>query len=160
MSLEQLYQQVILDHYRTPRNKGEIPNPTVDIEGYNPLCGDKIHIQLLIGDDRKVKDVKFHGQGCSISQASASMMTQKIVGKTVEEALLMREEFKKMMEGKEVDQEGLGDLVALQGVSKFPVRIKCALLAWASLKQGIDEFNASNGDKKSETITAKLEVHE
>src|SRR5262245_17371101 len=132
MSLEQLYQQVILDHYRTPRNKGELRNPTVDIEGYNPLCGDKLHIQLLIGDDGKVSDVKFHGQGCSISQASASMMTEQVKGKTVEEALKMREEFKKMMEGKEVDAEAMGDLVSLQGVSKFPVRIKCALLAWAS----------------------------
>jgi nitrogen fixation NifU-like protein len=161
MSLEQLYQQVILDHYRAPRNKGQLAKPTVDIEGYNPLCGDKIHIQLLIGDDKRVKDVKFHGQGCSISQASASMMTQKVIGKTVDEALSLREEFKKMMEGKDVDAESLGDLVALQGVSKFPVRIKCALLAWASLKQGIEEYTAAHHDgAQPQTVTSKLEVQE
>ena len=128
---------------------------------FNPLCGDQIHVQLLIDENNRVKDVKFHGKGCSISQASASMMTQKILGKSVDEALAMRDEFKKMMEGKEVDAESLGDLVSLQGVSKFPVRIKCALLAWASLKQGIEEYRASqNNGAPQQTVTSKLEVHE
>jgi len=161
MSLESLYQEIVMDHYRRPRNKGEIPSPTVDVFGHNPLCGDKIHIQLLIGDNGKIKDAKFHGEGCVFSQASASMMTQKIVGRTVEEALGLREEFKKLMEGKAVDSETLGDLVSMQGLRKLPVRIKCALLAWASLKQGIDEFtSARNGGQPPQTVTAKLEVHE
>jgi nitrogen fixation NifU-like protein len=158
MSLENLYQEIVMDHYRRPRNKGEIPNPSVDVFGHNPLCGDKIHIQLAIGEDRRIKDAKFHGEGCVFSQASASMMTQKIIGRTVEEALGLRDEFKKLMEGKEADSDALGDLVSMEGLRKLPVRIKCALLAWASLKQGIEEYASANGAKQ--TVTSQLEVRE
>lgn len=152
MSLESLYPEIVMDHYRRPRNEGTVPNPSVDVEGHSALCGDRIHIQLLIDSDEKIRDVKFSDvkptdvtptdTSCAISLASASMMTQTILGKPVDEALRLREEFKKMVEGKEVDAETMGDLIALQGVRNSAVRIKCALLAWASLKQGIEEFKS------------------
>jgi nitrogen fixation NifU-like protein len=138
LNLNSLYQQLILDHYRNPRNKGELPERTVDIHMANPVCGDEIHLQLQIEDD-VIVDAKHIGQGCSISQASVSMMTNLLKGKDLGEAEHLAERFTAMMHGDEevARDKALGDLRALQGVSKFPVRIKCALLAFDALQEAI-----------------------
>jgi nitrogen fixation NifU-like protein len=152
--LEDLYREIILDHYRSPRNRGELESPpATKSEGFNPLCGDEVVLYLMV-EDGKVADVKIGGQGCSISQASTSMMSAAVKGKTVEEARRLISAFKALMsihesklEGEsdgtdlqdELDGVRLGDLEALQGVVKFPVRIKCATLAWNTLQQGLDE---------------------
>lgn len=153
--LEDLYREIILDHYRTPRNRGELPSPpAVTAEGHNPLCGDEITVYLDIdrtADPAIVTDVKIGGQGCSISQSSASMMSQAIIGKTEPEVRALVRRFKSMMSidddagraDTDADDLGsevkLGDLEALQGVVKFPVRIKCATLAWNTLLQALDQ---------------------
>lgn len=138
MQLDELYRQVIMDHYQHPRNQGRLNEDAVNIMLKNPTCGDEITLQLLIRDNH-VQDVRFAGVGCSISMASASMMTEAIKGKTVEEALAISEEFRKMMRGEnEIDVDQLGDLEALQGVSKFPARIKCATLAWNALQKATE----------------------
>src|SRR5690606_9538401 len=125
-NLDQLYRQVIMDHYKTPRNKGALESNSVNIEMNNPTCGDRIQLTLQV-EDNIVKDAKFDGEGCSISMASASMMTQAVKGKDVETALQLSHIFSDMMLGKEYDDSiDLGDIEALQGVSQFPARIKCA----------------------------------
>ena len=131
-----LYQELILDHYRRPRNKGEIENPDETIVMKNPLCGDEITIQVRYEGDQ-VADVGFVGRGCSISQASASMMTQLIKGKKREEIDTLRTRFRDMVMGNEsnASDSSLGSLRALSGVSKFPARVKCALLAWNALEE-------------------------
>jgi nitrogen fixation NifU-like protein len=155
--LDGLYREIILDHYRAPRNRvrGEAPDvpPFTKADGFNPLCGDEISIFLLVEGD-EIKEVYIDGQGCSISQASASMMSAAIKGKPVAEARRMVRAFKAMMSIHESELEGegdtealeadladvrLGDLEALRGVVQFPVRIKCATLAWNTLTQGLDE---------------------
>jgi nitrogen fixation NifU-like protein len=145
--LEDLYREIILDHYRTPRNRGTLDTPpAVVAQGHNPLCGDEIQVYLLV-DGGTVVDVKVAGQGCSISQSSASMMTQAIKGKSLPEAHRLLDAFRRMMgleaEGDEpTEPVKLGDLEALQGVVKFPVRIKCATLAWTTLAQALVEAEA------------------
>jgi nitrogen fixation protein NifU and related proteins len=150
--LEDLYREIILDHYRSPRNRGELPSPPATrVEGFNPLCGDEIVVYVDVDDDT-VNDIRIGGQGCSISQSSASMMTSAVKGKTVEEVAALTRAFKGMMsiheqaldgepeEPAEIDPEvKLGDLEALRGVVKFPVRIKCATLSWNTLLQAIEE---------------------
>jgi len=159
--LEDLYREIILDHYRNPRNRGELPAPPAHrVEGFNPLCGDEIVVYLEVGDDDVVSDIKIGGQGCSISQSSASMMSAAVKGRTVDEVRDLTRAFKAMMSIHESSLEGadggegpegateevpdvkLGDLEALRGVVKFPVRIKCATLAWNTLAQGLDESEA------------------
>ena len=138
-NLDMLYRQVIMDHYKNPRNRGVIEDGvTVDLN--NPTCGDSLRLQLQVEDD-VVKDAKFEGEGCSISLASASMMTQIVKGKSVEEALQLANIFSEMVQGKDYDTDtfDLGDIEALSGVSKFPARIKCATLAWKALEKGVDE---------------------
>ena len=147
--LEDLYREIILDHYRTPRNRGELPTPpAVVAQGHNPLCGDEITVFLQL-DDGLVSDVRVGGQGCSISQSSASMMSQAIKGKPVNEVRALVRRFKGMMSIEDADDGGengdartgdvaLGDLEALQGVVKFPVRIKCATLAWNTLLEALE----------------------
>jgi nitrogen fixation NifU-like protein len=155
--LEDLYREIILDHYRNPRNRGELPVPPgTRVEGFNPLCGDEIVVYLDLDGDT-VRDVRINGQGCSISQSSASMMSSAIKGRTLDEVRALSRAFKAMMsihektidesndgsDGaklvEEVEEVKLGDLEALRGVVKFPVRIKCATLSWNTLLQGIDE---------------------
>ena len=158
--LEDLYREIILDHYRSPRNRGELEcPPATKAEGFNPLCGDEIIVYLDVADG-VVNDIKIGGQGCSISQSSASMMSAAVKGKTVDEARKTIQAFKAMMTvheqaldsddaadaaqaGDEAAADGtgtkLGDLEALRGVVKFPVRIKCATLSWNTLGQGLDE---------------------
>ena len=129
-----------MDHYKNPRNKGSLEEDSVTIDMNNPTCGDRIHLTLK-AEDGIVKDAKFDGEGCSISMSSASMMTQIIKGKKIEEALELADIFSKMMLGEEfdVDKYDLGDVEALQGVAKFPARIKCATLAWKAMEKGVKE---------------------
>lgn len=137
MSLDDLYREVILDHYRSPRNRGTLPDPTVVVELSNPLCGDEITLALKV-EGGVVQAARFTGRGCSISQSSASMMTEAAQGKPVDEVLRLIGRFQGMMRGEvHPDDADLGDLEALQGVAKFPVRIKCALLPWEALWQAV-----------------------
>jgi len=145
VELDELYREIILDHYRSPRNRGSLDQPSATSEGDNPLCGDEVRIDLAIRDGR-VSDVRFVAKGCSISQASASMMTEAIKGRSLEEVESLFEMFKGMMySADEVDVEALGDLEALQGVRKFPVRVKCATLAWNTLEEALEEFSKGQG---------------
>jgi nitrogen fixation protein NifU and related proteins len=160
--LEDLYREIILDHYRSPRNRGELEAPPAHkVEGFNPLCGDEVVLYLDVDPESEtVRDIKIAGQGCSISQASTSMMSGAVKGKSLEEVRQLTRAFKALMSIHESKLEGdgegdgvdlaselegvrLGDLEALQGVVKFPVRIKCATLAWNTLEQGIDEVLTS-----------------
>src|SRR4051812_1084614 len=154
--LEDLYREIILDHYRNPRNRGELPTPPAHrVEGFNPLCGDEIVVYVDVDDDGQITDLKIDGQGCSISQSSASMMSAAVKGKSVDEARNLTKAFKAMMSIHEQGLDGddgapaepepdinMGDLAALRGVVKFPVRIKCATLSWNTLTQGLDEVAA------------------
>ena len=137
MALEELYKEVILDHYKNPRNKRDLPGGEFSCALNNPLCGDQITIHAHL-DDGRMAEVTFEGAGCSISQASASMMTEAVTGRSLEEAKLLAGEFRGMMEGAvEPDEASLGDLVALKGVVKYPVRIKCAVLAWDAFQEAV-----------------------
>jgi nitrogen fixation NifU-like protein len=139
--LEELYREIILDHYAHPRNRGRLEGAEIAVEGVNPSCGDEISLYARVRDGR-LEEVRFEGRGCSISQASASMMTEAVRGKTVAEAGQLADRFKAMMHGQPPDEEQLGELVSLQGVRRFPVRIKCATLAWVALQQGLREYEA------------------
>ncbi len=165
--LEELYREIILDHYRSPRNRGELESPPAHrVEGFNPLCGDEVVVSILV-EDGKLADLKIGGSGCSISQSSASLMSAAVKGKPVAEVRDLIRTFKGMMsihestlpstngsasddgsgpgadldaqEPEFIDVDALGELAALQGVVKFPVRIKCATLSWNTLLQGLDE---------------------
>ncbi|HEX2235285.1 MAG TPA: SUF system NifU family Fe-S cluster assembly protein [Actinomycetota bacterium] len=139
MSLEELYKEVILDHYRAPRNKGRLDPHDVALERNNPLCGDEIELFLRFEGDT-LEGVAFEGKGCSISLASASMMTEKVKGIPSKDAAGLAEHIKRMLAGEEEgDAEALGDLVSLKGVVKYPVRIKCALLGWNTLLEALEE---------------------
>jgi len=140
LNMSSLYQQLILEHYRNPKNRGELEGKTVEIHMANPVCGDEIRLQLRVEDDRIV-EAKHVGQGCSISQASVSMMTNLLKGMELSEAQALADRFTQMMHGDEgaAKDRSMGDLRALQGVSQFPVRIKCALLAFDALQEAIKE---------------------
>jgi nitrogen fixation NifU-like protein len=157
--LEDLYREIILDHYRSPRNRGDLPTPPARrVEGFNPLCGDEVVLYVDLDDEGRVTDIKVDGQGCSISQSSASMMTTAVKGRTEAETRELIRAFKAMMsiherglDGAEVDGAAggaldgildMGELEALRGVVKFPVRIKCATLSWNTLAQAFDEAGA------------------
>jgi nitrogen fixation NifU-like protein len=138
--LEELYQEVILDHSRRPRNFGTLPNADVLVHGDNPACGDEIHLGVHFGADGKLEEIKFSGQGCAISQASASMMTMKLKGKTRSEAAELGCAFKSLVTSEATtESRNLGDLQLLQGVRKFPQRVKCAMLAWRAVEQALAE---------------------
>jgi nitrogen fixation NifU-like protein len=146
--LKELYQQVILDHNKSPRNFREIENATQQAEGYNPLCGDRLDVYLII-EDGIVKDVSFKGEGCAISKASASVMTSLLKGKKIEEAEKMFEKFHDLVTGKlgdDVDLDEFGKLAVFAGVQEFPVRVKCASLAWHTMMNALQ-----NKDKKVTT---------
>ena len=161
-TLDDLYREIILDHYRSPRNRGELPPPAVRVEGFNPLCGDEIVVYVLVEDD-VLTDIKLTGHGCSISQSSSSLMSAAVKGKTLEHVRATISTFKQLMTGPETpcdddaasndeaserasiieaDLRRLGELAALAGVVKFPVRIKCATLAWNTLAQALEEIPA------------------
>jgi len=145
--LEELYKEIILDHYRSPRNRGELDSPPATrVEGYNPMCGDEFVLYLNL-EDGVVRDLKLTGHGCSISQASSSIMSTALKGKTVDEARAIIDTFKRLLTVHEdgtvddtpADLRKLGEMAALQGVVKFPARIKCATLAWNTFAQALDE---------------------
>jgi nitrogen fixation NifU-like protein len=139
--LRELYQQVILDHNRKPRNFRAIEGPHRHADGHNPLCGDKLRVYVDVEDDR-ITDVSFLGEGCAISKASASLMTQHLKGKTVAEAKEIFEEFHEMVTGgpgEHPPSDKLGKLAVFQGVCEFPVRVKCATLAWHTLEAALED---------------------
>lgn len=150
-NLEDLYREVIMDHYRSPRNRGELATPpAIRVEGFNPLCGDEIVVYLVV-EDGNLTDIKLTGHGCSISQSSSSLMSAAVKGKPLNQVRDLITKFKQLMTVHEtslesapnpevVDVRSLGELAALQGVVKFPVRIKCATLAWNTLNQALDEM--------------------
>lgn len=177
--LQDLYKEIIMDHYRSPRNRGELPPPACKAEGFNPLCGDEIVLYVDIDDDGTITNIATGGQGCSISQSSASMMSAAVKGKSVDEARELTDKFKAMMGIDVADADGdaavdaadadaiaaakasagaddagtmagaaekpdlsMGDLSALRGVVKFPVRIKCAVLSWNTLLEALDQAEA------------------
>jgi nitrogen fixation NifU-like protein len=152
MGLDDLYREIILDHYAHPRNRGKLDPADISVEGANPLCGDELSLSALV-EDGVIQEVRFEGRGCSISQASASMMTEEMKGKTLAEAHGLVEQFKAMMHGQDSTLEGT-DLAALQGVRKFPVRVKCATLAWVALDQGVEEFSAGGRSEARATTEA------
>lgn len=135
---EDLYREIIVDHSQSPRNQGTLEKPTHQHHGYNPLCGDEIELYLEVGEDR-IQQVLFQGSGCAISQASASMLTQQLQGKTTAEAVALIGTFKNWMKDRQAQEcpESLGDIEALSGVRSYPVRVKCALLAWTTLEHAL-----------------------
>lgn len=141
-NLDTLYRQVIMDHYKNPRNKGVLEDGSLTVNMNNPTCGDRIQLTMNV-ENGMVTESRFDGEGCSISMSSASMMTQAIKGKKIEDALKLSQIFSDMMQGKEYDEDSidLGDIEALQGVAKFPARIKCATLAWKAMEKGLNEDN-------------------
>jgi nitrogen fixation NifU-like protein len=145
VALEEIYKEVILDHYKNPRNKREMADAALTCSKNNPLCGDEITVYVN-AEGGKVLEVSFVGQGCSISQASASMMTESVSGKTVEEVERLATEVRTMLAGDlEPDEDAFGELVALKGVVKYPVRVKCAVLAWDVLQEALASDGAAAG---------------
>jgi nitrogen fixation NifU-like protein len=145
VALDDIYKEVILDHYKNPRNKRDLPGAELSCTRNNPLCGDEITVLVHLEGDR-IGDVAFQGAGCSISQSSASMMTEAVGGRSVDDALRLADEFRNMMAGEvEPVEDRLGDLVALKGVVKYPIRIKCAVLAWDVLQEALDGAGSASG---------------
>lgn len=144
--LDELYEAIILDHYRSPRNTAPVESPDIDLEVNNPFCGDEFHIQMKV-DDGAVAGVGITGRGCAISQASASLLAELVEGKSTEEVQAAVDAVRRMLKGEEItDEEAyiLGDIEALAGVRKFPVRIKCALLSWVGLDDALKEHLEKN----------------
>ncbi|MCO5202461.1 MAG: SUF system NifU family Fe-S cluster assembly protein [Chloroflexi bacterium] len=135
---DDLYREIILDHYRRPRNRGELATPSQRVEGVNPVCGDEIHLDLEIGDDT-IRDVSYWGHGCSISQSSASMLTERLKGCSIEEAERVMGKVRAMLIDGAAPDDEIGNLQALEGVARLPVRVKCALLCWNVLKEGLQQ---------------------
>ncbi|MEM6431591.1 MAG: Fe-S cluster assembly sulfur transfer protein SufU [Deinococcota bacterium] len=139
--LDSLYKELILEHYKRPRNRGELLHASIRQEGLNPSCGDELELFLLI-EDGVITDIRFTGAGCAISQSSASMMTEAINGQRLEDALERAKEFKAMIHG-DPPADSLGDLKVLSGIAKLPARVKCATLAWVTLEQAVHTFTNS-----------------
>jgi len=163
MSLaDDLYRETILDHYHHPRNRGVIDDATAVVEGINPLCGDELTLYVQV-ENGKIKDVKLNAKGCSINTASGSMMSEAVMGQSLEQASKTVETFKEMMLEKRKEQvtlpEDMEDLEALQGVKKYPVRIKCVLLPWNSLMQAIKDVSAEADNKAHLHVHSKVEMN-
>jgi nitrogen fixation NifU-like protein len=149
LSLDDLYQRLILDHYRRPRNRGPLEGADRSVERVNPLCGDAITVDVRIAGGR-LEDCRFHGQGCSISQASASLMTERVKGRTLAEAREVARLFRALLRGAEEEpaaRAALGDLAALGGVVEFPVRVQCAMLAWNALEAALAEEGTPGAER-------------
>ena len=151
MALDDLYQEIILDHYRSPRNRApELENADVHVHHSNPLCGDELDLRLRVADD-KIDGLAYDGDGCSISMASASAMSEAVAGRALSDADDLAEVFRLMMHGEGLKREDdLLDGVAFQGVAKFPVRVKCALLGWMALKDAISTYREGGGEHRVE----------
>lgn len=158
MSLREIYTQVILDHYKRPRNKGVLEEATHSARCDNPLCGDKVHLYLKV-ENKKITGASFEGNGCAISQASASIMTQMIKGKSIAEARDLRENFRKLLLEKDwkPDPRILGDLIALEGVKKLHARVKCAICAWHALEAALEGKDAVDMEKVELSANNKKE---
>ena len=156
MNLKELYQEIILDHGKNPRNLRKTDNFTKDAKGHNPLCGDKVHIFLKLGDDKKIEDVSFEGSGCAISMASASIMTDLVKQKNENDAKELIKDFLEMIKEKpDISNKSLSEndktkLMSLSGVKQYPMRVKCATLAWHTLASAMK-------DSKEETNTEKFD---
>ena len=140
--LDDLYQDVILDHFRSPRHNGLLDNPDLKGEGYNPFCGDRVVLTAGLDGSERIQRVGIWGEGCAISQSSASIMGELLKGRTLDDAQALLSRFKQVMQGdtlSEAEEEVMGELAALEGVKKFPIRVKCALLAWTTLQDAITE---------------------
>ncbi len=145
MAIDEIYKEVILDHYKSPRNKRELPGAQHVCTRNNPLCGDEIGVSANVEDGR-IAEVTFQGAGCSISQSSASMMTEAVAGRPVQDALALAADFRAMMAGEiEPTEDRFGDLVALKGVVQYPIRIKCAVLAWDVLQEALQGAGETTG---------------
>jgi nitrogen fixation NifU-like protein len=143
--LDELYEQIVLDHYRNPRHSEPLEDPAVDVRVNNPFCGDEVHLQLKTGPDGKVMDVSVSGRGCAISQSSGSLLTGLVLGKAPGQLHETVQLVRHLMKGEQLSEaeiDSLGDLAALSGVRKFPVRIKCALLAWSALEEAAEKLGA------------------
>ena len=141
-ALDDLYQEIVLDHYKRPRNHGLLQNPDLQGEGYNPFCGDQVLLTAGLDGGGRIETVGIGGQGCAISQSSASIMGELLKGRTLDDAQALLRRFKEIMQGgamSEAEEEELGELAALEGVKKFPIRVKCALLPWTTLQDAIAE---------------------
>lgn len=147
MSLEDMYQDIILDHYRSPKNRAPSLDPEdVHVHHSNPLCGDEMDLRIRVKDGN-LDAVVFDGEGCSISQASASAMTQAVTGRELSDVLELSEEFRMMMHGEQPSRlDDLGDGIAFEGVAKFPVRVKCALLSWMAVKDAIETYQSGDAE--------------
>jgi len=144
--VDDLYQELILDHYRRPRHRGTLAEPTVAVDHNNPMCGDQIHMELRIEGGR-IAEVAHTGEGCSISQSSASMLGEVVAGRSTDEALALVEHFRQVMHSAESpDEDRLGDAVALEGVARYPARVKCALLSWMALKDAVQTHRSTTED--------------
>jgi SUF system FeS assembly protein, NifU family len=145
---DDLYRELLLDHMRHPRNRGALENPTHRLDGVNPVCGDEVHIEVAVGDS-EVRDIAFSGLGCSISQSSASMLTENVKGKKLQDIARLRDHFQAMLVDGADPAPDLGDLEAFQGVARFPVRVKCAMLPWKVLDEVIEgAAPAPQGDRQ------------
>jgi nitrogen fixation NifU-like protein len=145
VALDDIYKETILDHYKNPRNKRELPGASVTSTRNNPLCGDEVTVSATL-DQGTIREVAFLGTGCSISQSSASMMTESVSGKSVDDAMALAGDVRGMLAGQvEPDEDAFGDLVALKGVVKYPIRIKCAVLAWDVLQEAVSGGGAASG---------------
>ncbi len=154
MALDDIYKEVILDHYKNPRNKRDLPGAELQCHANNPLCGDEITVFAHV-DDGSVAEVTFQGAGCSISQSSASMMTEAVTGTTVDAANALAGAFRGMMAGDvDPDEESFGDLIALKGVVQYPIRIKCAVLAWDVLQDALEGAGSATGARPHTTRPA------
>jgi nitrogen fixation NifU-like protein len=152
LELDELYRELILEHYKRPHHREKLARPDVTAEGYNPVCGDEIEMELDFEGDR-LAAIGVRGRGCSISQASASMMSDVVEGKSIAEIHELSDAFQAMMRnGEGGAPEALGDIEALQGVAKFPVRVKCATLAWRTLGEGIEQHEKGDGDVRIEEM--------
>ena len=138
-SLAELYQSVIIEHDRSPRNHRALGAPSHTAEGRNPLCGDEVSLDLVVDAEGRITEVGFQGQGCAVSRASSSMMTTAIKGKTIPEAMALFDGFHAMLTGQPGDTEGLGKLVAFKGLSVYPMRVKCATMVWHTLKEALKQ---------------------
>jgi len=155
--LEELYQAVILDHSRRPRNFGDLPDAAVRVHGDNPACGDEIHLGVKFSPDRALQDIKFTGHGCAISQASASLMTMKLKGKSYVEATEMLKAFHDLVTNETTNSPGmLGDLRVMQGVRKFPQRVKCAMLAWRAVEQALRQTEGESSVSTETDFVAEV----
>jgi len=150
LGLEDLYQEIILDHHKKPRHRGRLEGDHVEVRHYNPVCGDELTLGLRLEGER-VAELAVSGSGCAISQASASVMSEQVIGRSVPEALEAAEAFRRLMHGeREPDERLLGDGIAFSGVARYPVRVKCALLGWMALKDAV--ARAASGEDGGETL--------